>query len=264
MGGAAIPQENELVLDVLQIPEAAFAVNARQQIVAWNDAAERLLGYRADDVLGNYCYDVLTPDRSADCRECRYRCAVATNPRRAHAVPTVETQVAANDGSQKWIMLSMLVAHTTVGQKRVVHLMHDVTEYHRLSAGVGRLTATRTAAPAPDAPGQSASSEGMFATHALPARQSGVAADSVVSSLTPSPQTPPQAQFAVTPGQASLTPREREVLRLLSCGLATDEIAKTLSISRLTARNHVNKVIEKLGVSSRLQAVVVASQRNLI
>ena len=70
--------------------------------------------------------------------------------------------------------------------------------------------------------------------------------------------------FMETTGRAPLTPREREVLRLLACGLATDDIAKTLSISRLTARNHVNKVIEKLGVSSRLQAVVVASQRNLI
>ncbi|HUY79200.1 MAG TPA: PAS and helix-turn-helix domain-containing protein [Ktedonobacterales bacterium] len=265
MGGAATPQENELVLDVLQIPGAAFVVNANQQIVAWNDAAERLLGYRADDVLGAYCYEVLTADRAAECRECRFRCVALAKSRRARAVPTVETQVEANDGAHKWIMLSMLFAHTAVGQKRIVHLMHDVTEYHRLSAGVGRMAASHTAPPTLAARGQSTHQEGAVTTqHASPQSGVGAPVDVANTSVSHSIQMKPPIQMMATPGQLSLTPREREVLRLLACGLATDEIAKTLSISRLTARNHVNKVIEKLGVSSRLQAVVVASQRNLI
>ncbi len=263
MGGAAIPQENELVLDVLQIPGAAFAVNASQQIVAWNDAAERLLGYSADDVLGALCSGVLTAAPSAACHECRYRCVAMANARRARAVPTLETPVKASDGSQKWIMLSVLVAHTSVGQMRVIHLMHDVTEYHRLSAGVGRVASKRIPALAPTAVGQSIgvteagarqASLGSADASALPA------ALRIEQTIAPAKATPTKAQ----PGQATLTPREHEVLRLLACGLATDEIAQTLSISRLTARNHVNKVLEKLGVSSRLQAVVVASQRNLI
>lgn len=261
MGGAAIPQENELVLDVLQIPGAAFAVNASQQIVVWNDAAERLLGYRADDVLGAYCYEVLSANRATDCRECRFRCVALANSRRARAVPTVETQVAASDGAHKWIMLSMLVAHTTVGQTRVVHLMHDVTEYHRLSAGVGRIAANQVAPSASGAQSGSAHREGGASA---PLVGEGAPLNLANAPVTHTFQVKPPIQMKAAPGQLSLTPREREVLRLLACGLATDEIAKTLSISRLTARNHVNKVIEKLGVSSRLQAVVVASQRNLI
>ncbi len=278
MGGAAIPQENELVLDVLQIPGAAFAVNANQQIVAWNDAAERLLGYRADDVLGNYCYDVLTPDRSADCRECRFRCVAQAKSRRGRAAPTVETQVEANDGAHKWIMLSMLIAHTAVGQKRIVHLMHDVTEYHRLSDGMGRMRANHAASPAfatggvahGDGPSAGQSSPSMSLSHDGEGAPAGAANTPNTSNTSGShsiSMKPPMqilASMESAPGRTSLTPREREVLRLLACGLATDEIAKTLSISRITARNHVNKVIEKLGVSSRLQAVVVASQRNLI
>lgn len=61
-----------------------------------------------------------------------------------------------------------------------------------------------------------------------------------------------------------LTKREREVLRLLASGMVTGDIATTLGISRLTARNHVTNVIEKLGVKTRLQAVVVASQAGLV
>jgi DNA-binding CsgD family transcriptional regulator len=61
-----------------------------------------------------------------------------------------------------------------------------------------------------------------------------------------------------------LTPREHEVLRLLVGGLGTGEIASTLGISRVTARNHVTNVMEKLGATSRLQAVLLASERGLV
>jgi DNA-binding NarL/FixJ family response regulator len=61
-----------------------------------------------------------------------------------------------------------------------------------------------------------------------------------------------------------LTPREHEVLKLLAQGMATIEIATALGISRVTARNHVTRVIEKLGVKTRLQAVLAASHLGLI
>lgn len=61
-----------------------------------------------------------------------------------------------------------------------------------------------------------------------------------------------------------LTPREREVLRLLADGLSTAEIAARLSISRITARNHVTHVMDKLEVKSRLRAVLVATQKGLL
>ena len=62
----------------------------------------------------------------------------------------------------------------------------------------------------------------------------------------------------------SLTRRELEVLKLLAAGYSTEEVANTLSISPITARNHVSSVIEKLEVRTRLQAVVTASQLGLL
>lgn len=59
---------------------------------------------------------------------------------------------------------------------------------------------------------------------------------------------------------ASLTRREREVLQLLAAGLGQAEIAAKLVISQKTVSGHIQRVLTKLGVHSRAQAVAVAHQ----
>jgi len=59
---------------------------------------------------------------------------------------------------------------------------------------------------------------------------------------------------------AFLTRREREVLRRIVMGQSTTEMAKGMGISRSTARTHVQNVLQKLGVHSRLQAVAAVSR----
>lgn len=60
---------------------------------------------------------------------------------------------------------------------------------------------------------------------------------------------------------ASLSPREREVLALITEGLANAEIGERLSISEKTVRNHLSSVFDKLGVWTRAQAMVFARDR---
>jgi pimeloyl-ACP methyl ester carboxylesterase/DNA-binding CsgD family transcriptional regulator len=60
---------------------------------------------------------------------------------------------------------------------------------------------------------------------------------------------------------ASLSPREREVLALMTEGLGNAEIAERLSISEKTVRNHVSNLFDKLGVWTRAQAIVFAHDR---
>ncbi len=62
----------------------------------------------------------------------------------------------------------------------------------------------------------------------------------------------------------ALTPREKEVLRCLAQGLATPAISKKLFISAVTVRNHIQNVLQKLGVHSKLEAVVLAHKHQLI
>lgn len=61
-----------------------------------------------------------------------------------------------------------------------------------------------------------------------------------------------------------LTPREREVLNLAASGLRNKGIAERLSISVRTTEGHFNGILSKLGVSTRVQAVMVAVSRGWI
>lgn len=63
---------------------------------------------------------------------------------------------------------------------------------------------------------------------------------------------------------ARLSPREREVLRLVADGLPTKQIAHSLSISERTVKFHVNSIFHKLGAENRAQAVARAAQRGLL
>jgi len=62
---------------------------------------------------------------------------------------------------------------------------------------------------------------------------------------------------------AQLTGREREVLALLADGLGTTAIAESLTISRETTRTHVQRIIQKLHVHSRLSAVLLVTRHRL-
>lgn len=64
--------------------------------------------------------------------------------------------------------------------------------------------------------------------------------------------------------EASLTERETEVLRLLAEGCSNREVATRLRISENTTRIHVSRILDKLAVEDRTQAVLVAIQRGLV
>jgi DNA-binding NarL/FixJ family response regulator len=65
-------------------------------------------------------------------------------------------------------------------------------------------------------------------------------------------------------GADELTPRELEVWRLLAKGLSNAEIASQLVVSDATVKTHIARIISKLGVRDRIQAIVLAHESNLI
>lgn len=66
------------------------------------------------------------------------------------------------------------------------------------------------------------------------------------------------------PGLQTLTPRESQVLRCLAEGLGTGAIADQMVISVSTARNHIQNILEKLGVHSRTEAIMYGIRHGLV
>jgi len=189
-------------------------------------------------MIGRRCYEALTVADGSLCMACRFRPQRATGATETSSATRVARAHAKKSADQrKRLNMTTLAAHTRTGQLRFVHLLHDAPSQMEPDGATATTPATRAAPSAmvvrcdPAIPGQSLDP-----------------ADSATKQRRP----------------ATLTQRELEVLRLLGAGHSTDNIAQELSITRVTARNHVNKVLDKLGVNSRLQAVVIASQLQLI
>jgi DNA-binding NarL/FixJ family response regulator len=72
------------------------------------------------------------------------------------------------------------------------------------------------------------------------------------------------AKLAERITQVQLTPRELAALRLMADGRSNKEIANALGISERTVKTHLGHLFEKLGVTSRTEAVKVASRRGLV
>lgn len=112
--------------------DAAVALDARQRILLWNTAAERLLGWRRAQVLGRPCFEVLAGrDRSGHLVCCAH-CPELVMVARGEPVPPRDVCYRTADGREVWVNVSTLVVSVPPGAGRVtVHLFRDITAQRR-------------------------------------------------------------------------------------------------------------------------------------
>lgn len=210
---------------VARTTDAAFATDERGRIVIWNKAAERLLGHNAARVLGKPCHEVLCGCDVFGNRFCDERCTLDSMARRHEAVRHFEMAVRKESGDKIWASFSIVVVPgARPPQYTLIHLLQPVDRRNEVDELIRRILA---GSPAPTPPSPVAGSR-------------------------------PAAQ------PVTLTAREIEVLHLLADGTATREIADSLFISVTTTRNHIQNILRKLEVHSKMEAVALAFRHHLI
>ncbi len=208
--------------------DGAFVIDDDQRIVFWNEAARQMLGYTPEEVMGRSCYEILGGYDDKGRVFCCPRCYVAAAARSGKIIPCYDVAVRTKSGSIRWLNISILTLRSNTDRSTVliVHLFRDTTQHK-----------TRE----------------HFILEMLEQAERLQAANF-------SPPAPPSA----APPATNLTEREMEVLSLLAQGLNTSDIAAALSISSSTARNHIQNILNKLNVHSRLEAVAYAFEHGLV
>ena len=206
--------------------DSAFAVDGSGNIVAWNSAAEAMFGVAAADATGKPCGEIV---RGMDeCGPvCSAECTVQQAVRKHHPIGNFDLQVETANG-RRWCNVSVLIvdeARSTLPCS--IHIVRQTDVRKRLEMLVRDFVVTGT---------------GILPEQA--------------TSLISSAHTPAR--------ETELSDRELGVLGLLAKGVTTSAIADQLHISRTTVNNHIQHILRKLGVHTRLEAIRRAERAGLI
>lgn len=199
--------------------DGCYVVNDRCEIVLWNEAAQRLLGFDAEEVLQRPCYEVIEGQREEGHALCGPECKIWEETSRGISIPSYYLLARRKDGESLWLNVSLLlIPMEPNGERYIAHLLRDASQEK----------------------------------HALAFTQQISSFIEAHTGLIPSLENPP------SPNSSSLSKRQREILRLLAGGGNLKTIAQHLSISPHTVRNHLWKISTKLGLHSQLEIFIYA------
>ena len=159
------------------------------------------------------------------------------------APDVVVTDVRLPDGTGLDLVRVMRKQHPDIGLVVLTMYAGDEQLFDALEAGASAFVAK-------DAPADEVVAA---ARHSLVAPQSFTAANLTAAMMR-----------RMHPSGPQLSPREREVLTLLSEGLGVAAIARRLYVSESTAKTHISKIYEKLGAANRAQAIMNAIRAGLL
>jgi len=206
--------------------DSSFAVDGNGRIVAWNRASEELFGLSADEAITKMCGEII--QGSDECGTvCSAECTVQQAVRKHHPMGNFDLQIQTAGGRQ-WCNVSILIANEDSSTLPYsIHIVRQVDVRKRLELLMRDFIVTGTGMPAEQA-------TTLISSTRAPARE------------------------------AELSSREIEVLKLLASGVSTNGVANQLHISRTTVNNHIQHILRKLDVHTRLEAIRRAEHAGLI
>jgi len=214
---------------VFETADPIFVSDHKLRIVLWNEGAESLLGHEAKEVLGKHCYDLMGCRNGGGELACHANCMEVMKTLQQELAPTFEKCIRAKSGlTVPMSVTTILVPSRTRELSVLVHLLRDLTRQKEIEALL----------------------------HSVVTGAAKLSLGSADGS--------PQAKEAGQIVPPAITQREREVIRLLAQGASTETIAAKLFISNRTARNHIQHILAKLQVHSRLEAVAYALTNALL
>ena len=197
--------------------DPAFAVDGLGSIVAWNSAAGALFGVKAEETMGKPCGQIV--QGADECGlVCSDVCTVLPAARKRRPISNYDLQIETRQG-RKWCSVSVLVAQEAESTSPYcIHIVRPTDIPKRLELLLRDFIVTETGLPPKSA------------------RRLG-------------------SLRHIPTGEAELTKRQGEILRLLVKGATTASIAAELHISRTTVNNHVQQILHKLNAHTRLEAI---------
>jgi PAS domain S-box-containing protein len=103
-------------------------VTREGQICSWNQAAERLFGYRAAEVLNRACYEVLDGHGALGTHVCIGDCSVQQCAAQKMEIPDFDLDIKKRSGERLWVNVSTLVFDEPRRNRHlIVHLARDIS-----------------------------------------------------------------------------------------------------------------------------------------
>jgi DNA-binding CsgD family transcriptional regulator len=213
-----------LITPIVDTGDAAFVVSLDCQFLAWGARAQQLFGFGPAEVLGRYCYDVLPACNASGQCVCSVNCPLVTAARFGYSPGPSEVRICAKGNRSIWVRVSPIVLRAGYGNVcAVLVLASDVSRY-KFAEQLVRWLVSR-----------------LDETEVSAGFRAGDATAMLRSSF------------------PDLTPREAEVLWAAVAGEDYHGIASSLGMQPATVRNHLQRVLGKLGVHSQRRAVLKAA-----
>ena len=207
-------------------PYGAYVMDLHRRILFWNRSAERILGHKAERVVGRQCYEVLYGlPAQPSVPTCGRGCLTLHLAESRRIAPVAHVRMRCASGERKRVaVMALIVPHSPAEPPVLVHLFHE------------------------------------HVTGTVDRRGSGA----VPGGKNLNPRVGLRREEDSRLGGGPLTPRELEVVRLLAEGEGIEPIADRLHLSTHTVLNYIRNAREKLYAPNRLALVLAARRLGLL